>query len=806
MLSKLSIDQRTDQSNLVIQGKVTKQTACWNYDKTFIYTVNTVQVSDRIKGSAPDVVEIITQGGLIDGKLLTVEPSANLKVGTEGIFFLTPNRNALKFQSNNKQYEIYGMSQGFIEYDKFSGKYIGTFDEYQNSDKIYSLIQKKPVTTSNSREGKDNSTYDVAGGAQVTYFTPNTISAGTQSILTIMGFGFKEKTGQATVQFRNANSVLPNSFNPLPDSSYILSWTDTEIKVLVPGASAFGGGGSGNGLFRVIDKNGAIIESESSLSVSYNQFEYKKNKLILVDKNNKGGYTFTLNENLNSNTAAKNCFKRALDQWICKTGVNAEISENTTSNTCPNQLDDENTVSFASASCPLPPGALAVTYTSYSICDRNSPIFPESIDMMFSPDALFYFGTDNPASNQYDFESVALHELGHAFGEGHHSEGTEIMYPSISAGAVKRDLNQNSDITNVSDVINRSISTASCIYGKHIKSPYACTTQANSTPVKSQFTTDKIIGCAPLTVNFTDQSTGNPTEWKWDFTNDGTVESESQNASYTFTQAGVYSIKLVAYNATTKDSTIKQAFITVTPAINANIQLIKNVSCNNGNDGSLKVIPSGGDGNYTFQWNNNQQEQQLVNAAAGTYSVTIKDGNQCSISKTATITQPQALSLNVVTELINNRSYNATINVSGGTAPYTFLLNNSTELTVPKITDLNAGNYNLKVTDKNQCSESKTFSLDAVSPVNETEMQFDALNVYPNPARDNVNINFSLKDYKDVKVELYNLAGQTVYYNEFNNIKDQQTSIDLSQLMSGTYLLKFQLPEGNTFRKIVVSR
>jgi hypothetical protein len=43
----------------------------------------------------------------------------------------------------------------------------------------------------------------------------------------------------------------------------------------------------------------------------------------------------------------------------------------------------------------------------------------------------------------------------------------------------------------------------------------------------------------------------------------------------------------------------------------------------------------------------------------------------------------------------------------------------------------------------------------------EAENSFDNLEVYPNPATNNVNINFSLKDYKTVNVELYDLAGQT---------------------------------------------
>ncbi|MEZ5054635.1 MAG: matrixin family metalloprotease [Chitinophagales bacterium] len=135
---------------------------------------------------------------------------------------------------------------------------------------------------------------------------------------------------------------------------------------------------------------------------------------------------------------AKASFTRALNQWVCKTGVNAEINPTLTSANCVDHLDAYNTISFATSSCPLPAGALAATYTSYSICNLNAPIFPESIDMVFNPNSSFYFGTGTTPSTQYDFESVVLHELGHAFGQGHNSNNAEVMYPSLANGATKR--------------------------------------------------------------------------------------------------------------------------------------------------------------------------------------------------------------------------------------------------------------------------------------------------------------------------------------------------------------------------------
>lgn len=804
MLSRLPIEERTQKSTTIIQGKVIKQDYCWNAEKTLIYTIHTIEVDNALKGNIASKIEIITPGGSLDGKLIVVEPNAELKVGSEGIFFLNANTIGLQHTSTLKKYEIYGAAQGFVEQDIFTGKLKDPFDEYTNLNKVYSLVgASSTVPVSNARVGEDNTTEGNEGTPAISAFTPSTISAGTQSVLTISGWGFKEKTGAATVQFRNANSVLANSFISIPDSTYIVSWTDTEIKVIVPGASAAGIAGSGSGVFRVIDKNGFTIESETPLTISYNQFEYKKNKLILANTNNKGGYTFTFNNALSSDIKAS--FTRALNQWVCKTGVNAEINTTTSSANCVDHLDAYNTISLATSSCPLPAGALAATYTSYSICNLNAPIFPESIDMVFNPNSSFYYGTGTTPSTQYDFESVVLHELGHAFGQGHNSNNTEVMYPSLSNGATKRVLNENSDIANISDVVNRSTQTKSCYYEKHILSPNVCTQQTNNTPIITQFVSNKTTGCVPFTIQLTDQSSGNPTAWKWDISNNGTIDYTTQNPSHTFTTAGTYAIKLTAYNNTTKDSITKISYITVAPELKLNVDVVQNVSCNNGNNGILKAMPSGGNGTYTFLWNNNQTIPQLSNAAAGTYSVTVKDGFSCSASNSKTITQPEPIKVNITTEEINGKS-TATINVTGGTAPYTYVLNNTLEIFSTIFNNLNSGFYNVVVKDKNNCIQNASFSVEASTPVNETEMQFEALDVYPNPASNFVNVNLSLKEYKDVKMELYDLAGRTIYYNEFNNIKEQQVAVDLSSLSAGTYLLKFGLPEGSTFRKIIVSK
>ncbi len=83
-------------------------------------------------------------------------------------------------------------------------------------------------------------------------------------------------------------------------------------------------------------------------------------------------------------------------------------------------------------------------------------------------------------------------------------------------------------------------------------------------PVVADFTADATSGDAPLTVNFTDNSTGNISTWEWDFDNDGNVDATTQNPSYEYTQAGNYTVALTVGDGTSTDTKTKTDYITVT--------------------------------------------------------------------------------------------------------------------------------------------------------------------------------------------------------------------------------------------------
>jgi len=79
----------------------------------------------------------------------------------------------------------------------------------------------------------------------------------------------------------------------------------------------------------------------------------------------------------------------------------------------------------------------------------------------------------------------------------------------------------------------------------------------------ANFTANATSGTAPLTVQFTDNSTGSPTTWNWSF-GDG-FTSTNLNPLHIYASAGTYSVSLNATNSEGSNTTTRTGYITVYP-------------------------------------------------------------------------------------------------------------------------------------------------------------------------------------------------------------------------------------------------
>ena len=103
-----------------------------------------------------------------------------------------------------------------------------------------------------------------------------------------------------------------------------------------------------------------------------------------------------------------------------------------------------------------------------------------------------------------------------------------------------------------------------------------CTILLHGQPV-ANFSASNTSGCAPLLVKFTDQSTGSPTSWSWDFGN-GQL-STLQNPVISYAQPGTYTVRLIVKDSLGIDDEIKTDYITVFPAPRASFSANLTTSC-----------------------------------------------------------------------------------------------------------------------------------------------------------------------------------------------------------------------------------
>ncbi len=100
----------------------------------------------------------------------------------------------------------------------------------------------------------------------------------------------------------------------------------------------------------------------------------------------------------------------------------------------------------------------------------------------------------------------------------------------------------------------------------------AATTTAtiSDTSPTANFTGSPANGTAPLTVNFTNNSTGydQPLSYEWDFDNNGTIDSADTNPSYTYSDTGTYTVKLTVTDSDgSADTLTRTDYITVALAV-----------------------------------------------------------------------------------------------------------------------------------------------------------------------------------------------------------------------------------------------
>ncbi len=133
-------------------------------------------------------------------------------------------------------------------------------------------------------------------------------------------------------------------------------------------------------------------------------------------------------------------------------------------------------------------------------------------------------------------------------------------------------------------------------------------------------------------------------------------------------------------------------------------------TCGNSN-GAINITVTAGIAPFTYLWSNGATTEDLSNVAAGLYTITVYSANGCELDSAITLNNIGSPNVSITplnpTCGLNNGS--ASINVIGGTAPFTYLWNNGS--TDNNISSLSPDNYSVTVTDGNSCLAYATVTL-----------------------------------------------------------------------------------------------
>lgn len=365
------------------------------------------------------------------------------------------------------------------------------------------------------------------------------------------------------------------------------------------------------------------------------------------------------------------------------------------------------------------------------------------------------------------------------------------------------------------------------------------------------FSADTTSGPAPFTVQFTNQSTTSDSLneinfWQWDFDNDGVIDSEEENPTWTYTEGGFYSVKLIVSDSSSQAIELKKEFITVL----SEHPLIKKISdMPNDQGGWVKVefLKSVFDTDNLGLPTTNSVELYTVEISDGTdwiaaattvaygkdkYSIlvpTIKDSTKyehglLEFRVIAGMEEGNYVSQVVSGYSVDNLAPSTSSNLTGGLffdesvklnwqpiidsdlesySVYKSLDGSSFELqgfigdTTYYDNDILPGNifYYVKAVDRsgNESAPSNIINFLITDVANGSSLpdKFSLEQNYPNPFNPSTLIKYEVPEPSNVKIEIFNMLGQrmAIIVNDHKTAGFYESTWNAQNLPSGVYFI-----------------
>jgi PKD repeat protein/predicted heme/steroid binding protein len=286
-------------------------------------------------------------------------------------------------------------------------------------------------------------------------------------------------------------------------------------------------------------------------------------------------------------------------------------------------------------------------------------------------------------------------------------------------------------------------------------------------------------------------------------------------AAYSSSVEDPSGLKAGDYDLTVEDAnncTVTLATVTIShpPALTVAFNSKTDVLCYGASTGAINVTAGGGvmpAGGYYYTWTGtnylgnpfSSNLEDLTGLVAGTYNLTVKDANNCSVTlATVTITHPLPFLVtkdgqtNVLCH--DDASGSIDVTVTGGVGPYDYAWTGTDYLGVAysnivdeDLTGLKAGTYNLTVTDANLCSVSLA-AVVITQPADLTVSLTSQTNIL---CHDDATGAINVTVAGGVTAYAFTWTGNDYLGNPYNN-----TSEDLAGLKAGTYNLSIEDANG----------
>ena len=542
LLLPLDPARRVQQSAMVVEAQVRDAQSFWDAGHHRLFTRHRLQVFSILKGQPADTTGLVllTEGGRLDLDQQTLTNTLQLGPGQRGVFFLAaapwPGLPVA-----GRLLTPVGSQQGFIEVNPLDGTATEPFRTYPALGPAFyqqlthltgqarQVLQPLPALPKPPAARLTGTLAPVVASVG-----PLSLPAGVGAVLTISGSGFGSSRGTGFVEFRNADDGGATRVKAR-EADY-LAWADNRIQVRVPSAGS-GGHPAGSGLVRVTTDGQLQAESLTPITVVYalTNVESTDGSLLQrpnhIAQNASGGISFQLGPSFVAGPTA--AWQRALASWRCNTGMNWDGAAGSS-----NAIADDgvNVVAFDQGA-QLPTQVLGRTTSYYRGCyapDGSVVFWVKEIDMQFDDGANFQFGPANATSPQIDFETVAVHELGHAQQLGHLILPGAVMHYAVARGQNARALSATSDIAGGRQVLRvRSFRNLGCGGPALLPAPLTSLTTtltAGSGPTLNWTTRDECF----LSSFVVERSAG-PDTTAWQRL--GTVATRPPAAQYSYTDA-----------------------------------------------------------------------------------------------------------------------------------------------------------------------------------------------------------------------------------------------------------------------------